>query len=289
VRCCLAVERKWVALLGLALISCSQAAIAQLQQELSAELVRHTLVLRNFYTGHKLRVGSDGALLLGGTPALGPTDGRIYVEAVQLEADRLIIRGERPISIFDPGTGDAKLLSLHARVEIDAQLLSDHPQENDVRALLDRIFFTPSEADAFTCPTDEAQAFRERMLRFKETVSAKQDKPSAKEKGLHQLCFPGGTRGYFAGGEVQPPKPLKTPDPGYPPSMAGKRERKTVVLAVIVNETGKLSSFVVIGTEATMFDLAAIDAVQHWKFLPASYQGKPIAAAINVEVNFFPR
>lgn len=178
------------------------------------------------------------------------------------------------------------MLGLHRKVEIDVQLPPDKLADESVQPLLDRIFFTSSEADAFTCSTDEAKVFRERMPRSKEFVSAKKDAGGKSGEEPRQLCYPGGTRAYIVAGGIAPPKPLKTPDPNYPIGVSAGHTNKIVVLAVAVDVTGKCSSVVVIGPGATVFDVAAIDAVQRWKFVPASYQGKPVAAAINVEVNF---
>ena len=255
-------------------------ALAQSPSDLSADLVRHTLILRNFYTNQKLNFDRHGTLLTDGTPGFGPTDGRVYVKDVQLAANRLTIRGERPVSLFDPGTGDTTLLGLHRKVEIDVELPPDKPPDESARALLDQIFFTTSEANAFTCSDDEAKAFRERMLRSKEFVSAKKDGGDKNSNEAHQLCFPGGARAYAVGGAVEPPKPLKTPDPNYPNDSSARHQNKTVVLALIVDIAGKTSSLVVVGPGATIFDVIAIDTVQHWKFIPASYQGKPVPAAM---------
>ncbi|MGC2108780.1 MAG: energy transducer TonB [Candidatus Korobacteraceae bacterium] len=264
---------------------CAAMSFAQLQLELSRELIRHTLVLRNFYTAQKLRFGQDGTLISGeGARGFGPIDGRVYVEAVQLDANRLMIRGERPVSLFDPATGETRLLGLRSKVEIEVDLPLD-ADEPQTRAALDRVFFTPAEADAFECSSEEASAFRDRMLRSKATVSVRKEK-AGDDRAPQQLCFPGGSRAYIAESAVEPPKPLKTHDPAYPASMAGKPQDKTVVLALIVDPTGRPASFVVIAAAPTMFELAALDAVQHWRFLPASYHEKPVPAAINVEVNF---
>lgn len=271
----------------LAILLSAVTASAQLQQELSRELVRRTFVLRNFYTAQKLKFDHQGSLVSGeGARGFGPIDGRVYVEAVQLDGNRLMIRGERPTSLFDPATGETRLLSFHNKVDIEVEL-PPAASEPQARAALYRVFFTPPEADAFECSSEEASAFRNRMLLSKATVSVRSDKKvGGDDSAPHRLCFPGGSRAYVAESAIQPPKPLKTFDPGYPPSMAGKAEDKTVVLAVIVDPTGRPASFVVIAAAPTMFDLAALEAVQHWKFRPASYHDKPVAAAINVEVNF---
>ena len=74
-----------VLLLGILL--CAARGFTQSQSELSADLVRHTFILRNFYTNQRLNFDSSGALISDGTPGFGPTDGRVYIKEVQLAAN----------------------------------------------------------------------------------------------------------------------------------------------------------------------------------------------------------
>jgi hypothetical protein len=271
----------------LVLLLCSELSQAQVRQQLNDELLKHTRILRNFYSGQKLRFDSNGTLLSGGTPGYGPLDGQIYVEEVRVETNRLLLRGERPISVLNPATGDTTLLGLHQKIEISAELPSDQPTGEIADALLDKIFLTTSETNDLDCTTEEARAFRERMLRSKETVSvAKGGVKNDQEH--HQLCFPGGARANVVAEGIEPPKPLKAPAPGYPVTKMQQPEDHTVVLAIIVDPNGKPSCLVAIGPP-TVFDIVAIEAVQGWKYQAASEHGRPIAVAITVEVNFSSR
>ncbi len=270
------------------ILFCCLLAATQAEQGISRALVRHTLILRNFYTGQKLKFDINGALLSGGTPGFAPSDGRIYVKDVQHEANGLAIRGERPISLFNPATGEATLLGLHQKVEVEVALPANQPWSEVSSAILDRIFLSSSEMNALTCSADEARIFRERMLRSKDFISANGNRKKPRDEP-RQLCFPDGARAYVAVDGVEPPKPLKTSDPGYPAAAFGTHKSQIVVLGLIVDPDGKPSSLVVIGPSPTIFDVAAVEAVQQWRFHPATYQGKPVPAAINVEVSFHPR
>ncbi len=61
---------------------------------------------------------------------------------------------------------------------------------------------------------------------------------------------------------------------------------ETAVLAFIFDTEGKPASLVVVAASPTIFEADAREAVQHWKFLPATYQGTPVPTVIDVEVNF---
>lgn len=280
-------------LLGLTV--CCPVGLAQVEQQFADQLVRQTVVLRNFYTGEKLRYDANGVLISGGTAGSGPADGRVYVEAVQFRKSRVIIRGERRISVFNPATGETSLLGPHEKVEIEAELPSDKGAREAITEMLHRIFLTPAETNLLTCSADEEGTFRERMLRAKEFVSVSND-GKQNRKGPRQLCFPDGNRAYVVGNGVTPPKALKTPDPVYPPSELGSQacgpgdlgntKNREVILALVVDNGGRPTSPVVVGASVTAFDAAVINAVLGWKFQPATYQGKPVPVAISAEVNF---
>jgi hypothetical protein len=232
----------------LVLLLCSALSQAQVQLQLNDELVKHTRILRNFYSGQKLKFDSNGTLLSGGTPGYGPLDGQIYIEEVRLETNRLLLRGERPISVLNPATGDTTLLGLHQKIEISAELPSGQPTSEMADGLLDKIFLTTSEVNDLACTTEEARAFRERMLRSKETVSAARGGVKNNQEN-RLLCFPGGARARVVADGIEPPKPLKAPAPGYPVTKMQQPEDHTVVLAIIVDPTGKPSSLVAIGQQ----------------------------------------
>ncbi len=271
------------------------AGVAQVEQQLADQLVRQTVTLRNFYTGRRLKYDANGVLISGGTAGSGPADGRVYVEAVRFEKNRVIIRGERPISLFNPETGETSLLGFHNKVEIEAELPSDQESRKAATEALHRIFLTAAETDQFTCPAREEKAFREWTLRTKEFVSVAKDGKQNRDEP-RQLCFPDGNRAYVAGNRVTVPKALKTPDPVYPSSELGSQacgpgdqastKNREVILALVVDSGGRPTSPVVVGASVTVFDEAVIDAIQGWKFQPATYQGKAVPAAITVEVKF---
>ena len=70
------------------------------EQELSSALATHIVVLRQFYTDAHLKFDSDGKLASKAKPGFGPTDGRVYVQQVQLTPNRLILTGARPLDVF---------------------------------------------------------------------------------------------------------------------------------------------------------------------------------------------
>jgi hypothetical protein len=209
----------------------------------------------------------------------------VYIQQVRLEKNTLLIRGEHPISVFDPATGDTALLGLHERVDIEVQLPSDKPAYESAHAALDKIFLTTAEANAIACTEKEDKTFREMMLRLTQFVSAKPPQTPTGGEPL-QLCFPAGSRAYIAGNGVTRPEEAKVYPPSYPLGEPRSNAKKVSNLAIIVGESGKPTSLIVVGSAATVFDLVAIETVRGWKFHPGSYQDHPVPTAITVEVVF---
>jgi protein TonB len=81
--------------------------------------------------------------------------------------------------------------------------------------------------------------------------------------------------------------PRKTVDvaPRYPTLARESRVEGTVILDVIIDERGAVTSTRVLKSVA-LLDQAAIDAVQQWKFTPARLNGEAIPIVMTVTVTF---
>jgi protein TonB len=98
------------------------------------------------------------------------------------------------------------------------------------------------------------------------------------------MGFGGGP--YRVGGGVQAPRPLETPDPEYSEEARKAKYQGVVVLWLVVGPDGRPKNIKVERPLGMGLDQKAVEAVQHWKFEPATKDGKPVAVQINVEVNF---
>jgi TonB family protein len=88
--------------------------------------------------------------------------------------------------------------------------------------------------------------------------------------------------------KMEAPRAIYAPDPKFPEKerKARQRGKGTVLLELVVHSDGLPSDVKVSRTLSPEFDKAAIDAVQKWRFSPATRDGKPVAVRIYVEVNF---
>jgi protein TonB len=98
------------------------------------------------------------------------------------------------------------------------------------------------------------------------------------------MGFGGGP--YRVGGGVQAPRPLETPDPEYSEEARKAKYQGVVVLWLVVGPDGRPKNIKVERPLGMGLDQKAVEAVQRWKFEPATKDGKPVAVQINVEVNF---
>jgi len=87
------------------------------------------------------------------------------------------------------------------------------------------------------------------------------------------------------GGVTAPTLIYKT-EPEYSEEARKAKYQGTVVLACIVGADGRPRSLRVERSLGMGLDEKALEAVKEWKFSPAEKDGKPVAVAVNVEVQF---
>ena len=77
---------------------------------------------------------------------------------------------------------------------------------------------------------------------------------------------------------VTPVFPLGLPELGFSEGEAR--------IALAIDETGKLTDWLVVGYTHRRFAEVSVDAIKEWKFEPARVRGKPISAQIEVVIAF---
>lgn len=119
---------------------------------------------------------------------------------------------------------------------------------------------------------------------------------------LHQDCltvglqFGYGPRGgvtitsfdgvYRVGVGISPPRAIFSPDPAYSKEAEAAKYQGVCVLSLIIDPDGNPRDIKVVRHLEMGLDEKAIEAVTQWKFQPAMKDGRPVAVAINIEVNF---
>ncbi len=87
---------------------------------------------------------------------------------------------------------------------------------------------------------------------------------------------------------ILPPRPKYVPDPDYEPLAKKMKFQGTIILWMIVDESGKPRDIRITKPLGLGLDEKAVEAVTNWIFEPAKrkYSEKPAAVQISVEVNF---
>jgi len=91
---------------------------------------------------------------------------------------------------------------------------------------------------------------------------------------------------YHVGNGVTAPRVTYDPNPDYPRKGRDGKKGGTVALELVVGSDGLPRDFEVVHSLSPGFDKEALNAVKKWRFSPATKDGKPVAAKINVQISF---
>jgi protein TonB len=91
---------------------------------------------------------------------------------------------------------------------------------------------------------------------------------------------------FRVGGGVLAPRPISTPDPQYTDEARQAKYEGTCVLGMIVGPDGKPREIRIQRGIGMGLDKKAMEAVQQWRFSPATKDGQPVSVLISVEVSF---
>jgi protein TonB len=100
--------------------------------------------------------------------------------------------------------------------------------------------------------------------------------------------FGSGPRGVYPAGKsgVTVPRLIYSPEPVFSDEARKAKTQGVVVLMLVVGKDGRPSDIYVQRSLGMGLDEKAIEAVNHWRFHPATLNGQPVATQIAVEVEF---
>jgi TonB family protein len=91
---------------------------------------------------------------------------------------------------------------------------------------------------------------------------------------------------YKVGGSVHPPVLISAPDPEYTEAARQAKLSGNVIVGLVVDSSGEPQNVRVVRGLGNELDEKAVEAVQQYKFKPATQDGEPVSADLKVEVNF---
>ena len=92
--------------------------------------------------------------------------------------------------------------------------------------------------------------------------------------------------GARAGEPIEPPVPVRTVAPEYPPEMRRDGTAGLVLINCLVDEKGTVQDPKVEKTSNEAFSQPALDALSKWRFKPAKKAGAAIAIRVSIPIKF---
>ena len=86
--------------------------------------------------------------------------------------------------------------------------------------------------------------------------------------------------------DVTPPRVTKQVNPQYSPGSRGVRIHGSVLIETVVSSRGDPKKTHVVRGLDKEIDVAAVDAVNQWRFEPGKKNGKPVAVRVQIEIQF---
>jgi len=84
---------------------------------------------------------------------------------------------------------------------------------------------------------------------------------------------------------TEPPRKILSIPPVYPDAARTARVEGTVVVETVIRKDGRVSCARIVRS-LPLLDLAAVGAVEEWKFEPATLHGSPVDVIFTLTVNF---
>jgi TonB family protein len=85
---------------------------------------------------------------------------------------------------------------------------------------------------------------------------------------------------------VTAPRALHTPEPRYSKSAKDRGIQGTVRISTIIGTDGRTRDVKVVRSLEPSLDARAVEAVKHWRFAPATKDGRPVAVSLELEIEF---
>jgi|CZKS01.1.fsa_nt_gi TonB family protein len=93
---------------------------------------------------------------------------------------------------------------------------------------------------------------------------------------------------YRVGGSVKAPHLIYSPNPDYPKQARKGHGAGPIDIVLTVGSDGQSRDVRAFRGISPEIDQAAVEAVERWKFKPATKDGSPVAVRINVHFDFQP-
>lgn len=217
------------------------------------------LLIRNFYSDKEIQYAANGVVQVA-HPGVWLLDGYFEIESAAAFDGELVLKGKRQFGIF----GKNGSLGFLPRKDSVTIRLQGVPTNKDV---LTKIFVQDDEPLLAVLP-----AYWGPFFDRKPTATKTQADVGAVEKA--------------DGKTVKAPQLKQTFEPIYPKPSRDAKISGTVVLNCVVGEDGVVRDITIVRPLGAGLDEKAIEALQKWRFWPATKNGHPVAAYASIEIEF---
>ena len=243
------------------------------------------LTLRHFYVGKRLVFQPDGSL--AGSAEVGPwtVDGEIFIQTIKVQGSLAAHPRAARLSDLRYQEGTASRCSglaegvqggrsrqtggaFRARnVDIDIDLDAENPDEEGVKAAMNKVFLASGESMRDIVPDFWRDYF-------------------GQVEGLPARVADSAPLYSVKRGDMSVPRGTYMPNPAFSEEARVAKYQGTMTLSVVVEPSGTAGDVAIVTPLGLGLDEKAVEQVRLWKFKPAAKDGEPVAVKIMVEVDF---
>lgn len=236
-----------------------------LQDALRKQYQGRVLFLRSAYQSGSQEFDSAGKPMKGPVPNKWTTYGPMWVNKLELEKDRLLLRGARVA--FGNSERLHSRMSIPLEKEVGVVIHLDHPLSSvdEAKGLLEQVFSTDEKTAEHPLPE-----YR---------------RPGG-DPGPDDKIYPVSSSPTPIQGQASFPRPIYTPDPDFSDEARRAKYQGDVTLRLMIDKKGTVTRITIIQGLGLGLDEKSVEKVQLWCFKPALLNGAPVFVEISTYVTF---
>ena len=252
-----------------------------LAEVLKPKLEGKVLQLRTPDPSKELEFDSSGSPKHQSVHGLISLDSHVLVKKVELKGKDLVIRGERMAMSWNEDKRAIEFGDINIPVTVKIALeKASATTESEFASVFFKVFLNDEERNQHSCSEEGSRAF------FDATRIADKKKGSARPTDMVTVCFPSGYQARRVDAQMTAPRAVYAQDPEYSMAARQKKIQGTAVILTAIDEHGIVEDAILIRSVDPSLNYSSLAAIRDWRFRPATLDGKPVACAVKIDVNF---
>jgi TonB family protein len=228
------------------------------KDDLNHKYKNQLLALRSPLTGRTQKFDSSGQPVNPPSAGHWLFYGGIYVESLDVSNDTLRLEGPQVAPTGQKKKGKPVFVPIGKPITVEIHLDQPLVSADQAQVVMDRVFFLGAEALQHTKP----------------------------EYRRSDNTSPLGPVYAIGKDGVTNPQSVYAPDPAFSEEARRAKYQGTAILSVVVDKEGNVSRIRLERPLGMGLDENAMEKLKTWRFKPGTYNGQPVAVAMNVEVSF---